>query len=429
MQVKINEDLYTTNASGIAQGFVLPGSYTLNLTALFLSAADTRGVFTKWKDGDTSNPRTFDVRDKDLEVEAEYEAQYRLIMITDANIGAIDPSIGEHWYDNGSEVDFYAYPPSVNQSDQEKYDCRWIGTGNGSYSGTSNSSIIMKGPINETVAWTHKYLLTVTCPPYGSPNPVSNWAEARTTINASVTSPVLEPTGKTRYVCTGWIGTGSTPASGTSTAVTFTVDGASNITWNWKTQYLLTVLATPVGLSPQPARNPLGEAGPENGWWYDNGTRVNCTAQAISGYVFDQWSVDGASWDVGYNPVPINMSVPHDAEAHYEHAQAWWGLLTRPDVLQALLAIVGTVVTVSLIGTAWIRNRRSRNIVKVYSDEIDEVYSSHRTDPQKCEEELRAVRNTILEGLTDGRIGEETYNVLDKKIDKYMAELDRQKKT
>jgi hypothetical protein len=426
MQVKINEDQYTTNASGIAQVFVSPGSYTLNLTALFSTAVDARGVFTGWKDGNTSNPRTVDIGDRNLEVEAEYKTQYRLIM--NANLGAIDPPIGEYWYDNGSGVNLYAYSPSLfYQPNQEQYDCRWIGTGNSSYSGTSNSSITVRGPVNETVAWTHKYLLTVTYPSYDSTTPVINWTEAGTSINASVTSPALEPSGKTRYVCTGWIGTGSGPASGTSTAVTFTIDKPSIITWNWKTQYLLTVFTDPAGLNPQPTRNPLGEAGPENGWWYDNGTRVNCTAQAVNGYVFDQWSVDEVYWDV--DPVPINMSVAHNAEAHYEHAQTWWGLLTRPDVLQALLAIVGMVVTVSLIGTAWIRNRRGRNIVKAYSDEIDEVYSSHRIEPQKCEEELRALRNTILEGLTDGKIGEETYNVLDKKIDKYMAELDKQKKT
>jgi hypothetical protein len=150
---------------------------------------------------------------------------------------------------------------------------------------------------------------------------------------------------------------------------------------------------------------------------------VTCTSQEISGYVFDHWITDGASWDVGYDPVTVTVDGPHAASAHYERARAWWELLTRPDVLQALLAIVGTAVTVALIGTTWIRNRRRRNIVKAFSDEIDEIYLSYKVNPQKCEEELHTLRNTILEGLTDGKITEENYDVLDKKIDKYMKEL------
>jgi len=42
--------------------------------------------------------------------------------------------------------------------------------------------------------------------------------------------------------------------------------------------------------------------------------------------------------------------------------------------------------------------------MKVLLNEIDEVYSRFKTDPRKCEEELFRLRNTILEGLTDGKI-------------------------
>jgi hypothetical protein len=37
------------------------------------------------------------------------------------------------------------------------------------------------------------------------------------------------------------------------------------------------------------------------------------------------------------------------------------------------------------------------------------------------------LRSTILEGLTDGKITEENYNILDSRIDKYMKELQKQK--
>jgi hypothetical protein len=56
-------------------------------------------------------------------------------------------------------------------------------------------------------------------------------------------------------------------------------------------------------------------------------------------------------------------------------------------------------------------------------DEIDDVYLRFKTNPRICEEELYRLRNTILEGLTDGKITEEDYAILDRKIDKYMKEL------
>lgn len=76
--------------------------------------------------------------------------------------------------------------------------------------------------------------------PYGSPMPTSGWFTSGSSVTASVTSPWAGTTG-TRYVCTGWTGAGSVPKSGTGSSVTFTLSQDSSITWNWKTQYLLTV--------------------------------------------------------------------------------------------------------------------------------------------------------------------------------------------
>jgi hypothetical protein len=60
-------------------------------------------------------------------------------------------------------------------------------------------------------------------------------------------------------------------------------------------------------------------------------------------------------------------------------------------------------------------------------DEIDDVYLKFKTNPQICEEELYRLRNTILEGLTDGKITEENYDILDRKIDKYMEDLQKKR--
>jgi hypothetical protein len=155
---------------------------------------------------------------------------------------------------------------------------------------------------------------------------------------------------------------------------------------------------------------------------------VSCNAQQIGGYAFQQWSSEGTSWDVGMNPITIVMDKPYVLTARYVRAQAWWEILVRPDVMQAMLALLGTVVTVGLVGGTWIRSRRRRDIVKTFLAEIDDVYSRFKTEPHKCEEELYTLRNTILKGMTDGKITEDNYDILDKRIDKYVAELSQKRR-
>ena len=157
--------------------------------------------------------------------------------------------------------------------------------------------------------------LTVNSP-YDSPNPTSGWFDIGTSTMASVTSPVSGGSG-TRYVCTGWTGTGDVPASGSLTAVSFILTQDSSVAWNWKTQYLLTVVTDPIGLVPLPLRNPAGETGPPNGWWYDNGVDVAPTAQPVTGYAFAYWDVDGSSQGNGIDTIAVEMNTFHTAIAHY----------------------------------------------------------------------------------------------------------------
>ena len=114
-----------------------------------------------------------------------------------------------------------------------------------------------------------------------------------------------------RYV---WI---STTGLSALQSGTLTVTNYGSIVGNYKTQYLLTVVTDPTGLSPQPSRNPAGEAGPTNGWWYDTSTSVTLNAPTISGHAFLYWDVSGTSKGGGVNPIAVNMNAPYKAEAHY----------------------------------------------------------------------------------------------------------------
>jgi hypothetical protein len=215
------------------------------------------------------------------------------------NFGTVSPSSG--WYDAGSIIQISASPPSVIEGERHTW-LGWTGTGSESYSGMDNpASITMNEPITETAAWRHEYYLTVISI-HGLPIPTSDWFVAGTEIAASVTSQSPGPNG-TRYVCTGWTGTGSVPSSGTTTFTNFTINEPSSITWNWKTQYYLTMSTN------------LGTVSPSDGW-YDEGSIVLISAEPPQivegkGYAWYGWTGIGAGSYSGLdNPANITVNSP-----------------------------------------------------------------------------------------------------------------------
>ena len=182
----------------------------------------------------------------------------------------------------------------------KQYD--WTSWTNGDgLSGPSGAYTTPSSSQTVTANYVTQYQLTVNSA-YDSPNPTSGWFNAGTSITASVSSPVSGPSGA-RYVCTGWTGAGSVPASGTGTSVTFTMNAPSSITWNWKTQYQLTVAVSPSG---------SGTTTPAVGsYWYDSGSQVTISATAASGYRFQSWIGSGAgSYTGSSSSAQITMNGP-----------------------------------------------------------------------------------------------------------------------
>jgi hypothetical protein len=214
-------------------------------------------------------------------------------------------------WDIGSNHSFiYQSPLAVSTIDK-----RYV------WNSTTGPLPLQSGTINVTApqvvtgSYKTEYYLTVNST-YDSPNPTSGWYQENASIAASVTSVVSGPTG-TRYLCTGWTGTGSVPSSGGNSSFSFVINQSSRITWSWKTRYLLTVSTSPDGLNPQPTRTPSGENASADSWWYDAAIRVTLSAQMVDGYAFTHWSVDGASQGSGTDPVSVTMNVPHTATAYY----------------------------------------------------------------------------------------------------------------
>ncbi|MCJ7423028.1 PKD domain-containing protein [Candidatus Bathyarchaeota archaeon] len=142
----------------------------------------------------------------------------------------------------------------------------------------------------------------------------SFWWDKGSTHNFAFQSPLVATSNIKRYVWT------STTGLSTMQSATISITSSGIITGNYKTQYLLTALTDPSVLTPQPTRNPTGEAGPANAWWYDSSISVTLTAQPVTGYTFDYWGIDGTSQGSGVNPAMAAMNGPHTATAHYKLA-------------------------------------------------------------------------------------------------------------
>lgn len=204
------------------------------------------------------------------------------------------------WWDKDSSHDFAYHSPLVAIPNVKQY--AWASTSGpwpwqgGTITVTTNGNVVGN--------YKTQYYLTVTSP-YGSPTPESGWFDDGANVIASVTTPWSGPT-NTRYVCTGWTGTGSVPPLGGGPPVSFTITQASSITWNWKTQYYLTVKTDPPGITTIP-----GEG------WYDAPATATLTAPTVTNYQFSYWDVDGTSRGNGVNPIGVTMNAPHTATAHY----------------------------------------------------------------------------------------------------------------
>ena len=87
--------------------------------------------------------------------------------------------------------------------------------------------------------------------------------------------------GTTQHVCTGWTGTGSVPASGSTTNTdVFSIMQDSSIEWRWTNRYQLTLGTIGNGT--------LNHASA----WHTSGTNVSITATPGSGATFAAWSGD-----------------------------------------------------------------------------------------------------------------------------------------
>jgi len=292
---------------------------TIGVDSTVSAAAGTQYVFVQWvEDSSTSNPRASETMNLPKTFTAKYKTQYYLIVNTNpAEVLSLNPAAvsGQGWYDSGATATVDAVQNVDKVTGQSRYDFRfWTGA---TPTGVGNqATVLMNGPKTATANYQLQYYLNVTSL-YGVTGG-QGWYDSGATAYASLNSGTFDHGNGTRRLFTQWGG----DASGTNYAQSnqITMSAPKTALANWKTQYLLTVVTDPSGLTPQPTRNPAGEAGPANGWWYDASTSVTLTAQSVTSYSFNRWDVDGSLKTIGENPISVNMNTRHTATAHYTQA-------------------------------------------------------------------------------------------------------------
>lgn len=134
----------------------------------------------------------------------------------------------------------------------------------------------------DTVAITAHYLTLEVASAHGEPDPAVGihsytWQAAVDVQSTEVDE--VDP-GRTRHLCTGWVGSGSVPTEGDAATVSFTIAEDSTLTWQWATEHWLQV--DPEG---------SGTVSVESGW-QAAGSNVVLTATPDADHRFIAWSGD-----------------------------------------------------------------------------------------------------------------------------------------
>jgi len=154
-------------------------------------------------------------------------------------------SSGSGWYNSGANA--YAGLSSglfSNETSVQYVFNSWSDAASGSTYTLSNG-ITMKSALTATATWITQYYLTVNSA-FGTSSG-SGWYNAGENSTLSTSSPVPESL-ITQHVCTGWNGTGSTPANGATTSLQFTVTQPSTVTWNWQSQFVWSTILLLTGV-------------------------------------------------------------------------------------------------------------------------------------------------------------------------------------
>jgi hypothetical protein len=235
------------------------GESTFNWSSPVAGVSGERFVYTGDDSGLTS-PITASGTDA-----ATYKTQYQHTITSSpaagsgyvtVDGGAVTTPYTTPWWDSGSTHTIAANSPVTLVSGQSQYIfSSW------SDSGAQSHSVSPTAVTTYTAVFQLQYYFSVSSAndaPTGE-----GWYNAGTSVSSTTSRPVSGGTG-IQYETTGWTGTGSLSSggsSGSSSTGSFTLNAYTTCTWNWKTQYYLTVSSAHD--SPTPVSG-----------WFDSGSGI-----------------------------------------------------------------------------------------------------------------------------------------------------------
>ncbi len=225
--VKIDGEPYEAGSSGEVMLMVSPGHHEIEVP-LMREQGGLRKIFSKWSDGETSNPRRIAV-ESDTVMEALYRKQY--LIAVEANGGMAS---GGGWYDEGSRVQVNAQ--SICQIEDGRWRKLFIGWSGDSHEREPSITILADGPRRLVANWRDQFFLEVRSQ-FGNPSG-SGWYDSGSTASIRV-DRVIELGNGTRRVFVEWGG----DLKIASNEAMVRMDGPKTAIAKWKTQYEVAISA------------------------------------------------------------------------------------------------------------------------------------------------------------------------------------------
>ena len=316
----INQGLDVIELSmNINTGTVSPsnGKYTLGSEVVIEAFSPVAGVGERfvWEGWSGSgvgsysgfdNPATITLTTS-ISQTALWRHEYLLTVSSDHS--QVEPSVGEHWYEAGSEVVIEAFSPVAGVGERFVWE-GWSGSGVGSYSGFDNPvSIIMNDHITEIASWKGNYnilfnqngigsdssgnIVTVNGIDYS--NSHSLWVDEGSVVSFSFSPELFVNNGK-KYVWTISSGLSSQQSD------SLVISDSGSITANYKFQYYVEVIS-PHGVT-------------DGSGWYDSNEIAYATLDNLSineteniRYIFSGWTGDSSGTNLISDPMLVNTSL------------------------------------------------------------------------------------------------------------------------
>jgi YVTN family beta-propeller protein len=156
---------------------------------------------------------------------------------------------------------------------------------------------------------------------------------------------------------------------------------------------------------------------------YEMGSKIACEAQPNSDYIFRSWSTNfplqlGAASTTafkssGYGNVTANFQVPVEVTL----PKAYWEQLYIVLISIMIPAVVGWSIPAI---AAYVSRVRQRKVLRYCMGKIIQIHDNTQNDKDKHISLLDKVRIDIVEKLTEGKITDQQYNILNNKISDYL---------